>query len=57
MEDRIKLLEAVIETLERAEREVREARENLAKIDAELALSKKEHDIWHAANDTAGGAD
>jgi len=57
MEDRIKILADIIETLERAEREVREARENLAKIDAQLALSKKEYDIWHAANNTDGGAE
>ena len=56
MEDRIKLLEAIIETLERAEREVREARENLAKIDAQLAANEARSAEW-GRGVSAGGAE
>lgn len=57
MEERITLLEQTIAALERAERDVKAARDALAQIDAKLALSKREYDIWHATKDTAGDAE
>ena len=53
MEDRITLLEETIAALERAERDVKAARESLTRIDAELASNKRQQSDW--GRGAAGG--
>lgn len=55
MEDRIKLLSATIEAIERAERDMKAAREALAKIDADLASNKRQQSEWGRGASAAQG--